>query len=187
MKKRIILTLLVLSMLLPTFASCSGADGSNNTDTETTSEALTDTNTDTAPADTASETEKETTYFDDILPEADYSGKTFTILHRPSASAHDTMPDFSHEEITGEPVDDAVFTQVTSVEDKYGVKVAEMLMNDVPSAVVQNASAGDDTASIVIHTNVELANLVTQNVLLDLNKLENICRGGTRTTRKSSR
>ena len=172
MKKRIILTLLVLSMLLPTFASCSEKSDNADTDTETTTAS--DTINETASAETVPESETETTYFDNVLPEADYSGKTFTILHRPSASAHDTMPDFSHEEITGEPVDDAVFTQVTSVEDKYGVKVAEMLMNDVPSAVVQNASAGDDTANIVIHSNTELANLVTQNVLLDLNKLENI-------------
>ena len=126
MKKRIILTLLVLSMLLPTFVSCSEKTDNADTDTETTA---TDTITETVP-----ESETETTYFDNVLPEADYSGKTFTILHRPSASAHDAMPDFSHEEITGEPVDDAVFTQVTTVEDKYGVKITEMLMNDVPSA-----------------------------------------------------
>ncbi|MGN1410749.1 MAG: hypothetical protein ACI4XJ_11325 [Eubacteriales bacterium] len=168
-KKKIIASLLLVSMLLPAYTSCSESENSKedtNSSTETAQTA----------SDTASEseTEAETTYFDDMLPAADYSGKTFTILHRPAASAHDTMPYFNHEEMTGEPVDDAIFTQVTSVEEKYGIDIVEALANDVPSTVTQSAAAGDNAYNTIIHSNIELANLVTQNALLDLNQLEEI-------------
>lgn len=167
--KKITAALLLFSMLLPAYTSCSESESSRDETSSSSETAQTASNT-----DSESETEEESTYFDDVLPTADYNGRTFTILHRPSASAHDTMPSFDHESVTGESVDDAIFAQVTSVEEKYGVDIVEFLANDVPSTVAQSASAGDDTYSTVIHSNIELANLVTRNVLLDLNELDNI-------------
>lgn len=165
--KKTISVMLLVSMLLPAFAACSESDTSGNNTQPSTSNAQTDLN-------DSAESEIETTYFDDVLPAVDYNGSTFTILHRPSASAHDTIPYFDHESITGEPVDDAIFSQITTVEEKYGADIVEAIVDDVPTTVSQSASAGDDTYSTVIHSNLELANLVTRNVFLDLNQLENI-------------
>lgn len=111
--KKIISVMLLVSMLLPAFAACSESDTSGNNTQPSASNAQTDLN-------DSAESEIETTYFDDVLPAVDYNGSTFTILHRPSASAHDTIPYFDHESITGEPVDDAIFSQITTVEENMG-------------------------------------------------------------------
>ena len=107
----------------------------------------------------------------DLLPDVDYEGKPYTILTRASASAHDVMPRFDHDEITGEPVSDAIYNQIDTVEDKFDVKVGYYASNSADIDLANAAAAGDNTYSVMIYSNQGLADLVTRNLFLDLNEL----------------
>ena len=101
MKKQIISTLLLMSMLAT--ASCGGGTTSGNDTTKPTDSAET-----TAPVDNSPQLE---------LPDVDYNGKTYTILTTVHASY-----EYDAVEETGDVVNDAVFRRNQTVEDKLGVK-----------------------------------------------------------------
>ncbi len=155
---------LLLALLLPTFAACS----EKKTETNGTTDPQNGTNNTSQAADETLD------YIDSKFAGTDFGGANYNIMTRAGAAAHDVMPRFDHEEITGEPVDDAIYNQVETVQDKLGVKVNYFPTNDVDLELINGASAGDNTYALVIHSNQGLANLVTRNLFVDLNKLSEI-------------
>ncbi len=166
---RKIAALLLCLMLLPMLFSCSE---SKNTDQPKTDAGTSQSS--AAQGGEQDENDPDPYALEKILPAANYDGAAFTILTLASASAHDTMPRFDHEEITGEPVNDAIYNQVDSVEVAYNAKISYNPSNNVPNDVNQAAASGDDTYKVVIYSNQGLAELVTRNVFLDLNLIDQI-------------
>lgn len=160
--------MLLASMLLTSLASCS------ETEQETEKTAETAQTAEVPAADSETAEEETTDYLTKTFGDMSFDGSDFVILTRASASAHDTMPVFDHEEITGEPVDDAIYNQVVTVEEKLDVDVSYYPSNNVNMDVQNASTAGDDTYKTVIHSNTDIASLVTQNLFLDLNQLEYI-------------
>lgn len=167
-KKKLTAGALLLSILLTSLASCSETE-QNADETKETTAAM------ESSAAVGEENVEETgNYLDTAFADMSFDGMSFTIMTRAAASAHDTMPVFDHEDITGEPVDDAVYNQVTTVEEKFNVEIDYYPSNDVNTDVMNASAAGDDAYKAVIHSNQELPKLVTQNLFLDLNELEYI-------------
>lgn len=162
--RRRIAAALLAAMLLPAFAACS--------EKQTQTQGSTQNASNNASGEGASEETKD--YIETRFAGVDFGGAGYNIMTRAGAAAHDVMPRFDHEEITGEPVDDAIYSQVETVQDKLNVKITYEPTNDVELTLINGASAGDNSYALVIHSNQGLANLVTRNLFLDLNKLEEI-------------
>lgn len=112
--KKTIAMLLVLLMLGSQFAACS--ESTENADT--TGETTADPNAAEA-TDTVEETADPNARVDDGLEDGvTFDGFTYTIFQHSAV-----YKDFSAEEITGEPINDADFERQTTVEDKLDVEI----------------------------------------------------------------
>ncbi len=156
MKKRI-LTALLAALLL---SSC----GNTATETtpgegETSADAV-----ETVPA----ETEPEKLLPD--LPEDDFDGYTFTIIDRGAYSSHWTSIDVYAEELTGEPINDAVYNRNAVVGEKYNFTVAEAIgaSGDPTPEVKQAVQSGDEMYDLVLCAATAQGNMATQGMLVDL-------------------
>ena len=162
MMKRRILAALLAGLLLLQAVSC----GSGST--EETAAAVTE------PAQTeAAETETETTPLQ-ALGEADFGGKTFTIL---DANDHTDMHINIHiGETTGEAINDAIYNRDQMIADNYNTTIAyEQTTSAKPgtTAFQNNVTAGDETYSLVISIALGsgIASLANAGVLYNLNNL----------------
>ncbi len=162
---RITAGLILATLITASFASCSD---SKQNETTTNPSSGNETTADTTPAE-----DETKDYIDEKFTGVNWNGENFMILTL-ADSGNDDTPSFAHEDITGEPVDDAIFNQVTSVEEKLDVSIDSFESTDVNSDVRNAASSGDDTYKVVFNVNQGLATLVTQNMFADLNQLEYI-------------
>ncbi len=105
--KRILIALLATTLLLP-LTSCGGA-------TTTESDIATDT---TAPTDA----ETEPVY---TLPEADWDGYNFHILVHGNTESGWDKNDFHAEELTGDLINDAIYSRNLSVEERYNIDITD--------------------------------------------------------------
>ncbi len=159
MKKRIF-TLLFAALLL---SSCGNATTSETTAMET--DATVDTNT------VAQETETEKLMPD--LPDKNFGDYTFSILTRGQFNSHWCSQDAYAEELTGEPINDAVYNRNATVGEKYGFTVQEEIgSSEDPSALVKQAiQAGDDIYDMLLIGGSATGALATNNMLLDFTAL----------------
>ena len=123
---------LIIAMLLPAFASCS--ESTNNAETKGSSDSTTTTQTETTGVET---TEEETEKILPDLPDVTYEGADFNIYCSSNAEYGTVKDDFTAEEYTGEPINDARYTRNLAIEQKYDVKI-----NVFPAA-----STGDGTGT----------------------------------------
>lgn len=73
----------------------------------------------------------------DDLPDADYAGKQFRIITRNGCSnAH--IDDIFMEEMTGDVIDDAVFTRNQSVEERFNMKITVIPVVEADEATLTN-------------------------------------------------
>lgn len=146
-------------MLVPGLAACGDA---GTADTP---------NTDTAADTTPVETEPEKLMPD--LPDKDFGGHEFTILTRGQYNSHWSSQDAYAEEMTGEPINDAVYNRNASIGEKYNVTIAEAIGESVdPDASVTKAvQAGDDIYDMLLIGGVSNGNLATAKVLLPLDTI----------------
>lgn len=124
--------LLLMGMLLP-LAACAG-DSSAATDTTAAPDVSNDAAVTTEPA-------PEVDPNDPQLEAVDYGGESFDILY----NGNDLEPnkDFDAVEITGEPLNDAIFKRNKAVEEKYKVVITANYMSDsnIQSAVQKAVNA----------------------------------------------
>ena len=160
MKKQIISTLLLMSMLAT--ASCGGGTTSGNDTTKPTDSAET-----TAPADNSPKLE---------LPDVDYNGKTFTILTTVHASY-----EYDAVEETGDVVNDAVFRRNQTVEDKLGIKFDFIIEpgqwgdRENFNALVKNSvMAADNAFDLVNGVVVIVLPMASDGLFIDANSLEHV-------------
>lgn len=104
MKKRLIALILACLMTSPLVTSCSNGDSKDETTPESSAADPTD------AAETA-EAETETTIYDD-LPTGSYDGHCFNMLNVVSNYAYVLL---TAEDITGEPINDAVYNRNVAV------------------------------------------------------------------------
>ncbi len=159
MKKRRILSALLAAIMLSALPGC------GNTAEETTA----------APTDTtaAEVVETEETRLKPDLPEKDFGGHEFTMLTKGPNDGHWFSQDAYAEELTGEPINDAVYNRNIAVGERYNFTVAEMFgdTND-PSALAKQAiQAGDDLYDLLLIGGVATGGLATGGLLMDLTQI----------------
>ena len=150
MKKAKILTSLLLAALLlapSMLTSCS--DSAVNSDDTTA-----DTSTVSAPsADSSSEeTEAETTIISDDLTDEDFGGYAFRILSCVFYNK-ELATYITNDELTGVPVDDALYNSKTNIEDRFKVGISWIETGNETAGLntAKNAiNAGDDAFDILI-------------------------------------
>ena len=157
-------TALALSALLIilSFATVSCADtASDPADTTAAPSSL-----DSLPV-TEEITEEDTT---PVFPEANYGGDSFVVISRsPSASSY---PAFYIG--TEEPTDvmsSAVYTRNTVTEEKYGIKIEQLVSDAIDTAIRNGVSSGTMDFDVVLNQREKLAALATSGYLYDFNNL----------------
>ena len=157
MKNLFTLLLAALLAMMP-LTGCGDASG------ETTA--------DTAAAETLIETEPEETKLIPDLPEADYEGYTFRMMTKGLYNVHWRSIDAIAEELTGEPINDAVFNRNTYVSETFNVKFEEIIHTDMnPTPMAQKfIQAGEDGFDVLLHGN-EMRSLITGGMMLDLKSI----------------
>ncbi len=107
--KKSILVLLIIALLLPTVASCGAG---NETQKETTQETAVESTTQTEAETDSLEARLSVS---DELPEADFGGATFSII------GDDGFDYILADELTGEGVNDAIYTRNKNIEERFNI------------------------------------------------------------------
>ncbi len=159
--KKTIIALLLIAMLLP-FASCASG---GTTEKETSGNAPSET------SGTDSSTDTETTRMDypDNLPEMDCGGKTYMVLGDEGMYGY-----FYWDELTGDPLDDALYNRDIRVEERYNTKV-ELTTSPNYTEVMNTAKAAvqagtDDYAAVLTHV-IMMGMAVTNNIFQPISEL----------------
>lgn len=158
--KKFILIFTVFALIAGIIA-CSG----------TTSETVTATET---AAGTAGETER----LYPSLPDADYEGYIFNVLHYEIADwpIGGVNRDIYAESENGDSINDAVFRRNLAVEEKYNIhiQIENVAYNAIKGVIEKAASAGDDSYDLTYVRLYEVPGLISGGYLADLNKFEYI-------------
>ena len=170
--KRTLGLLLAMTMLLPAFASCSESKTNSDESTPTgeTSQTAND------AQNTETEAEEDVKILPD-LPEVTYDGADFTIYCSSNAEYGTVKDDFSAEEYTGEPINDARYSRNLFVEQKYDVKInvicAESNGDGVgTNTIKQSVTTADYAYDIAMLAGYSTCKLASDNILLDLNTIQ---------------
>nr|MBQ4318589.1 hypothetical protein [Clostridia bacterium] len=156
MKK--IALLLLSAILLSAFASCGEAASDDPAATDT--------------ADTAAETTSEETTTARPMPEVeseDLGGYEFRVLKRKHKTEYDkAYLNFTMEAENGEPINDAMIARDIAIEERYNVKLSQIL-SDIPKDTASEAIlAGDDMFDAVQTMQSEAYSLASNGMLLNL-------------------
>ncbi|MBQ4592405.1 MAG: hypothetical protein IJP32_05995 [Clostridia bacterium] len=162
MKKTLSL-LLILAALLPTFTAC--ADNSGEAAVNDTPSAQSDT------ANTSSAKEEETRYTANIPEGTDYDGKSFTVLAYPVEVFVWGDVDWNAEEMTGEAINDAVYTRTLNTESKLNVdiKVEHMDAYGNSTAIQQSVTAQDNAYQLATNNLMAVFTMSQSGLLSELN------------------
>ncbi len=157
MKKRI-LAVLLAALLLSSCGSAGGEETTATAETVAQTEAVTETETDKLLPD---------------LPDEDFGGYEFTILTKGYFSTHWYSMEAYAEELTGEPVNDAVYNRNVDIGEKYNFTVAEAIgATEDPSAELKKAvQSGEDVYDLTLIGGVSTGSLAQQGFLMDLTTL----------------
>ncbi len=153
--------ILLLTAML--FTGCSGGD---TVDTGKDSAAVS--------ADSVTETETEAGW---QYPDVDYEGGEFRILNLDQL--WDMFIRIDVDELTGEPLNDAVYNRNRTVEDKLNCKIVEKcLENDAGNTITrvtdlaeQTILAGEDAYDVMYLPINQNTSLITQGYLMDLSTI----------------
>ncbi|MBR4961421.1 MAG: hypothetical protein IKY52_11025 [Clostridia bacterium] len=158
MKNRI-LALLLAALMLSTMTACSEKDTG-----ETTADS-----TAVGEENNAAETEER---IPTNLPQRDFNGHTFHVLTKGQFNAHWCSKDVYAEELTGEPINDAVFNRNAVVTETYNFSIEELWgteANCTPFA--KNAiQAGEDAYDLILNGS-DTTPLITAGYLMDLQSI----------------
>ena len=154
--------LLTCFILLTSMAFVSCAD----TGTESTQTTASPSAAETSP-NTAEVTEEDTT---PVFPEANYGNESFVVISRsPTASSY---PAFYIG--TEEPTDvmsSAVYTRNTNTEEKYGVKIEQIVDDKISTSVRNGVDSGMLEFDVILEQREKLASLAMSGYLYDFNNL----------------
>ena len=153
--KRISALALALLMLL---ASCGGAENETTADTAAGEETITE----TGPL---TEMEKRALIKDD-LPDKDYGGMQFRI-----STKRGTMYEIDAEELTGDVLNDAIYTRNTNVEERFNVELVlqGMAHEDQAQGLKNCVISGNDEFDLFLGGAVASGDLAVQAFQRSLN------------------
>lgn len=163
MKKRLSL---ILAALMAASALCACGDGSDGAKPAQT----------TAPSGgetAAEETEPEDVRLESGLPDMDFGGYEFHIM------IHNTITnDFKAEELTGEPIDDAEYNRMITVQEKGNCVIKPIVVSadnrQGQKEVSKSVQAGTNDYDLVCLSGYSSCNAIVANALADLNKVEHL-------------
>ena len=128
--------LLVLCMMLSMVACADGTDDAATDDTNAKTA-------DVDAGDTEAETEDAAVLYGD-LPTGDFGGYEFRMLNNTSNFAYTAM---SAEELTGEPINDAIYMRNKNVEDTLKITITENLVDwSVVNSTMNNSILANEDA-----------------------------------------
>ncbi len=160
--KRIASLLLLCAMLLSASA-CSEAATENNTDPNDPN-AAGQTEVSAEEVEAAPEVDE----LADNLPDTDLAGYDFRI----ACWLAQQVPSVYAEEMTGNPVDDAVYEKITTVEDRFNCGVSMLDYGNTASngeqLYIDAILAGDDTFDVATGHDISIANMTMQGYCLNL-------------------
>ena len=167
MKKIILILLLIISVILPVLSSCSKKDSqdNNNETTAGDSDGITP------------ETEFTTEYAPD-LPAVDMNGKSFRIFNTGWCDyAPLAITDLTADEITGDPLNDAVFNRRELLEDKYNIKIQEIngdYASGARTTIMRSVQADDGAYDLCLIRIADYSTLITNKCAIDLSSVPTI-------------
>ena len=135
--KRICALILMILFIVPAILSCSGGETDSKPKPTTTEPG------DTTASDNANVVTKEIEPMSDDLEALDYSGKTVTILSRPVKDEW-TQTEIWVEELTNDPVNDAIYNRNAFVCETLGLKEIKN----------ETAKSGQSSGSIIEKVNI---------------------------------
>ncbi len=125
-----------------------------------------------APEGTAAETEAEDTRIYPELPEDDFEGYVFKVLHW-YVTGWDTRrnKDIYAEVENGDPINDAVYRRNMSLTEKYNVtfSIQNETQDKVVSMTQKFISAGEDAYDLVYARMIDVTGLLTGGNFIDIN------------------
>ena len=163
--KKIVCILLLLTMFV-TVISCGDTTSGGNSET-------------TVSGETTSPEITEETILKPDLPEVTYDGYEFRIFARgPEASANwQVYSNIYTDEMTGEPLNDAVYNRNREIEEQYDIKITATASNgssENANEITKWILAGDDAYDVVIPGMNQFGAVLMAGVLVDLNEVPHI-------------
>ena len=166
---RFLVFLLAVCMMIPFFVACQDPDLPDDPDTPE----------DQPPVKDEGDKKEEDPQLPDIydvednLPESENYGTTFTILY----FLEQYLNDFWVDESTGGVIDNAVFSAISSTEERFGVDIVTMhsgtgTEGEHVAYIKNQITAGVPDFDVARTHDVHGANLSLEGVLYDLNKIE---------------
>ena len=144
---RLVSFMLLVLMLVPTFASCGKKEEENQGQTI---EAETDENPN--------------------IPAKDYNGHEFTIVTK-EGSAYNTRY-LVAEDDTGEVLGDAITKRNSALEQKYNIKIKHMKVADMVTTVRSGVMSGTLEFDAILASCIDLSTMASEKLLYDLNTVE---------------
>ena len=155
--KKILTGLLAITILLTLFISCAGDNTSSGAQTTTTA----------AGAENAA-AEETTTAPQYTYADANYNGEDFVILNAENIWDFIMVIDF--EEMSGDSLEDAIYTRNRSVEERYNFNMVELNkpIDELATAAQTSILAGDDSFQAAFIGAHKVSALVGSNYLYNL-------------------
>ena len=155
--------LLTCLLLLSSCAFASCADmGNEGEQTTATAVAIEST------PDSAEATEEDTT---PVFPEANYGGDSFVVISRsPTASSYPAF--YIGTEDATDVMSSAVYTRNINTEEKYGIKIEQLVSDNISTAIRTGVDSGMLEFDVVLNQRESLASLATAGYLYDFNALD---------------
>ncbi len=164
--KRNLAIILALLMLSSSLAACS--DAGTNTD-----ETKGSTDTSTSVAESGDDADSETEKLDSGLEDADFEGYTFNIFRHSAVS-----DDFDAEDFTGEPINDAKYQRMKTIEDKANITIqsikVEADMRAGQSPLATSVQAGTNDYDLVNMSAYSSCNALTDGLFMNLRDIPNL-------------
>ncbi len=109
----------------------------------------------------------------DMMPEVeDFGGYKFRILSLKDRNVIKTVTNFDADEITGDTINDAVYTRNRIVEENYNVDISVLYTDNVVNEFTRATMAGDDFCDLVSDWDIpKTFALLPQGVAFDLNTM----------------
>ena len=168
---RIAAALLVLLLCMPGLASC--GESAQNSDAGTSGAEVQ--NTEISGAEDAAAAVEEEPDIYEVLPTGDFGGADFSMLQYEETSAATST--VCVEEMTGEAVNDAIFTRTENVNERLNVRIvfAKTGLADVNSIMSTSIVAGDDLHQVFWqHSTNTVTNFLAKGYLMELGAIEGL-------------
>lgn len=171
MKLSSTVSFLLALLLSANIVSC-GTGTQHGANTSGSDDVTTEPESTTEPVDPASVLE---------LPDSDFKGREFRVLGNEGSYPQWNNFEIYAESENGDVVNDAVFRRNRAVEDRYNVKVTQIIQNsggDQDACLVphirQTVMAGDDLYDLAFTTISGIGTLAREGLVYDLNGVRNI-------------